>query len=132
MKKQKKAKSAYTYLRDEQVEAIRKMSNQELMKEFVKENKSIRILKKKHKEDKEMADLKATVKKHRETTVPEKLQAELNDIKARLKEIKAEIDQGIEDELEEMKELRKDMKNELGFHVEKLKLIQNLIDSRES
>lgn len=130
--KKKEKKSEYKFLRTEEVESLRKLNSQELLKEYLKENKALRIKNKKHKEDSEIKDVKEQIKKHRETTVPEKTQKEVAELKLRLKEIKDEIDEGIEDLKHELKELNKDHNNDKGSSKEKIKIIQTILDSRES
>lgn len=130
--KKKSQKSENKFLRTEEVEELRKMSSQDLLKNYLKENKALRIKNRKHKEDSEIKDLKEQIKKHRETTVPEKTLKEIAELKARLKEIKDEVDEGIQDLKAELKELNKDHNNDKGASKEKIKLIQSILDGRDS
>lgn len=128
-KKQKKINNKYMTV--EEVESVKAMSNQELLKEFLVQNKALRIIKKKKKDDSEIKSLKEEIKKHRETSVSEKTLNELKKLKEQIKEIKTEIDKGIEDLLESLKEKNKDFREDMGYTKERLKLVQFLLDSRE-
>ena len=102
-------------------------ATQDLLKEYLIQNKSIRETKRKKKEDSNLKKLKEDVKLHRETTVSDKLRSELKQAKERKKEIETEIDEGIEDELTEIKEINKDYREEAGYAKEKMRVVQAIL-----
>lgn len=128
--KEKKDKKNYKYLSDVEVEETNKMSNAQLLKEYLVQNRALRQINKLKKEDPVISELKSKIKTHRETTVSDKTLAEVKKLKDRLKEIKEEIDVGIEEEKEALKEKNNDYKEDKGFAKEKLKLVQLLLDKR--
>ena len=131
MAKQKKEKKAYKYLTEAEVKEIRQLSSEELLRSYLFQNKAVREIKKRKKEDSGLKTLKDEVKMHRETTVSDKVRAEMKELKDRKKELSMEIDQGIEDQLQEIKDINVDYREEMGPINEKLKLVQAVLDSRD-
>jgi len=118
------------YLTDTEVLDTQRLSNQELLKEYLVQNKAIRVVQQRKREDTELNSLKKEIKHHRDTSADQKTQDEITQLKARLKEIKLEIDEGIKDLLDQMKQRNLDFKEDMSYAKEKLKLIQMLLDKR--
>lgn len=120
----------FKHLTPAEVAEIRQLSTQELLESYMFQTRVIRDVKRQKKDDSSIKKLKEEVKLHRDTTVSDKTRQELKELKDREKEIKTEIDEGIEDQLEEIKELNKDYREKMAPSNEKARLIQAILDAR--
>ena len=129
--KEPKKKKTNKYLTEAQVVEIQGMTNQQLLRAYLVHNRLLRKYKKLQKEDPVIIELKEKIKEHRETTVSEQTRDEMKKLKDKLKEIRDEIDVGLEDILQELKDKNTDYKEDKGVALETLKLVQQLLDTRE-
>ncbi len=126
----KKEKFPYKYLRPEQLEEIREMKTSDLLKEHVKEGKNMRAIKKMQKEDSTLIDLDKQIKEHRQDALTDDLKKEIQTMKDRMKEIKAEIDEEILELLEDRKELKKGYRDQFKAHQERDEVILTVLEKR--
>lgn len=127
MAKKKKEKFPYKFLRPDQLDELRNMSNDELVKEHLKENKNIKTLKKQKKDDHQIEQLKKEIKEHREEHED---MAKVKELQAEIKDIKKGIDLEIEDTLLDKKELSRGWSDTIKAHQERADVIFKLLDER--
>lgn len=127
MARKKKEKFPYKFLRPDQLEELQRMSNEELIKEHLRENKNLKALKKQKKDDHQIADLAKQIKKHREE---HESQEEVKEMQIEIKEIKKTIDLEIADLLSDKKDLTKGWNDSIKAHQERADVIFKLIDDR--
>ena len=130
-KGKKKEKFPYKFLRVEELNELRKLSTEKLFREQLKENKDLKALKRQKKDDPIISDLDKQIKEHREKATTDEHKRELLELKDRVKEIKAEIDQDIQELLEDRKAEKKGWNDALKPHKEKIEAILKIIEERE-
>lgn len=127
MAKKKKERFPYKFIRPDQLEDLQKMSNDELIKEHLKENKHLRALKRQRKEDPQILELVKEIKDHRENH--EDMQA-IKEKQAEIKEMRKTMDLEIIDTINDKKELAKGWNDTIKAHQERADVIFKLLDDR--
>lgn len=127
MAKKKKDKFPYKFIRPDQLEDIQRMSNDELIKEHLKENKFMRSLKKQRKEDPQILDLTKQIKEHRENHED---QGEIKRMQEEIKEMKKTMDVEIADVISDRRDLNKGWSDTIKAHQERADVIFKILDDR--
>ena len=127
MAKKKREKFPYKFIRPDQLEDLQRMSNDELIKEHLKESKNIKVLKKQRKDDPQITALTKEIKDHREGH--EDMQS-VKEMQAEIKEIKKTIDLEIVDTITDRRELSKGWSDTIKAHQERSDVIFKLLDDR--
>jgi predicted transcriptional regulator len=122
--KQKKEKFPYKIIRPEQVDELRSKSTDELLKEYLLQNKKIQIVLKQKKDDSKLKEIAGRIKDHRNSS------AELTEAKEDLKDLKSEVDDEIRDDIEDKKSLEGGYRDEIRGFKETIHAIQSIIDRR--
>lgn len=122
--KQKKEKFPYKIIRPEHVDELRTKTTDELLKEYLSQNKKIQIVSKQKKDDSKLKEIKSRIKEHRNNST------ELQDAKESLKELKQEVDEEIRDDLEDKKALEGGYRDEIRGFKETIDAIQSIIEKR--
>ena len=125
-KKKEGEKSKYKFLRPEEIQELEKLSLNELVSEYTRNNTNLKAIKKAKKDDFHLEELKVSIKKYRENHLPDEVQQ----LKNQIKELKAEVDENIKDELEEKKDIEGGYRDSIKSHNEKIDVILGLMDKR--
>ena len=123
-KKEKKTKFPYKIIRPEQVEELQSKSTEELLKEYLAQNKKAQLVKRQKRDDGKLNEIKGRVKKHRENS------QDLKDAKDELKAVRETVDAEIEDDILDKKALEGGYRDEIKGFNEMAHAIQNIIDKR--
>lgn len=124
-RKQKKEKT-YKFLTGDQIEALHKKSDEELLREHLSETKAIKSLARQKKEDPTLSQLKKEIKEHRDKNTPDRVK----ELREEIKEIKKEVDEEIPEIIEDKKALEKGYNENIAIHRERADAIQKIIDDR--
>lgn len=127
MAKKQKNKFPYKYLRPDQLEELKDMSNEELIKEHLSEQKNIRRVRKAKKEDHVLQDLNKQIKEHRESHQDT---SKIKEIQSEIKEMKKAIDLEIEDTILDRREASGGWNDLIKSHVERGEAIFKILDER--
>jgi hypothetical protein len=125
MAKPKKEKWPYKHIKPDTVAALRSKTDDLLLKDYLFENKAIKVISKSQKDDSTLTDLKKQVKKHRDadTTLQKK--------KDELKELRESIDEEISEIVEDKKALEGGYREQKAEHKELIKAIEGILESRK-
>jgi hypothetical protein len=122
--KSKKEKFPYKIIRPEHVDELRTKSTDELLKEYLAQNKKIQIVNKQKKDDSKLKEIKDRIKEHRGNST------ELQEAKESLSELRETVDEEIRDDLEDKKALEGGYRDEIRGFKETIHAIQSIIEKR--
>lgn len=125
-KKEKKKKFPYKFIRPEELEEMERMSTAELLKLHVKENQNLAASKRQKRENMEIVTLAGQIKKHREENMP----AEVKMLQEQIKEMKAEVDEDIQELIEDKKALTKGFNDTIKSFAERVEVVLKLLAQR--
>lgn len=122
--KQKKVKFMYKIIRPEQVDELKAKSTEELLKDYLEQNKKVQIVKKQKKDDEKLKGMRDRIKKHRDASV------ELKEAKENSKDVSDEVNEEIIEDVEDKKALDGGYRDEIKGFNEMAHAIQSIIDKR--
>lgn len=123
----KKIKFPYKYLRPEQLEDLRRMKTDDLIKEHLSESRAVRNLEKQKKEDTTIQDLAASVKEHKES---HDLVSDVKKLQEEIKELRDQINSEIEEDIKDLAALRKGWTDTIKASKERAAVILKLLEDR--
>jgi len=122
--KQKKVKFMYKIIRPEQVDELKAKSTEELLKDYLEQNKKVQIVKKQKKDDEKLKGMRDRIKKHRDASV------ELKEAKENSKDVSDVVNEEIIEDVEDKKALDGGYRDEIKGFNEMAHAIQSIIDKR--
>ncbi len=120
-----------TYLTANELEELNKLSDQDVLKAFMRSNKALNAKKREKRQDAELKRVREEIKKHREENISEEKKKKLEQLKSAIKEIKDEVDEEISELFDTLKALNQDYREDMGPIKEKIKMLERIIEQRK-
>jgi len=124
MAEKKEKKWPYKQLKPDQVKELQSMSEEQLLKEYLVQSKSVVILKRSKADDPEITELKEEIKEHYESSET------LKQKKEEIKELRKSLAEEIEDEIKDKKAKEHVYNIQIKEHQEFVIAIQCILDDR--
>ena len=123
--KPKKDKFPYKFIRPDQLDELKRKTDENLLKDHLFESRAILIVNKQKKDDATLKDLKDQVKKHRDAD------EDLKKAKEQVKQAREACDEEIKETIEDKKALESGYREQAGTHKELVKAIQIILEDRK-